>query len=300
MNFKLMTLTLCFSCCWLTQSYAGGGSVVNNGAGIVEQNFQYAYVSIDRIANDCILSGNCQLSQYEYRLLKIIAAITSRNLLNPGKIIFISEKAKPGFFTTGPSEKNRIAKTALDTFAPIYVNRDLLYNSNGTPALTYPMIIAILTHELGHQAGEPSHEILDILGAKLRMISELQSSVFKINASDTEDVKVYVTVINHAGPTKTAELLITWGNSFSRSLTQNIQEKLNCSSPYLTVMGYELQNGHFSYLENGNEIGFKALVNIDCHSLVNQEVVTEKRELSFFINKLSNVRDFNVSFWWGF
>lgn len=296
-----LTFTLCFSCCWFSLGLArSGGSVVNNGAGIVEQNFQYAYVSLDRIANDCLAAKNCQLTDDENKILKKIAVITAKNLLNPRKIIFVSEKASPGFFTTGPTEKNRIAKTSLDAFSPIFVNRDLLYTSKGMPALNFPEILAILAHELGHQAGEADHEILDTLGAKLRIVSELQSLIYKINASDSDDLKVTVSVINHEHPLKSAELLVTWGNTYSRSLSQNIQEKLSCSSPFLTVVGFELQNGHFTYLESGLEVGFKALVNIDCRSLVNDNVEVEKRELSFFINSQSNVRDFNVTYWWGF
>jgi hypothetical protein len=302
---KIMTICLTISCINLAQARSGG-SVVGNGAGIAEQNFEYAYLSIEKLSEECMQNNACDLSEKEKILLQKISKITEKNNLKPNTILFVSESKHPDFFTTGPAEKNRIAKTMLDASSPIYVNRELLYDTDGSPTLNFPAIVAIVTHELGHQTGETDHKILDALGAKLRFMVERRIQTYDIEASEKNNTVVSITVLNHeVNSKKDAELNVAWGNIYSRSLTKNIVENLSCISRFDSLIGYEILNGHFGYIEDDYEVGFNALIKIYCRSTLNSpefadKTTIEKRSLSFFINKISNVREFKIKEGWFF
>ncbi|MDX9730187.1 MAG: hypothetical protein RBT63_00315 [Bdellovibrionales bacterium] len=140
------------------QSAFGNGSVVGNGAGLSENNFQYAYSIIPTLLNSCVRSNLCELTPKEQEIARKIVHIVRGNETNKNRILFrpnrttvpwIGNRNKgTTFFETSPNEQHRIAKTGLSPRVPIYVNLDMLYNEHGMPRLDIAHIISILVHEL--------------------------------------------------------------------------------------------------------------------------------------------------------
>ena len=76
---KSLTLTLLllsfssFSFEWISN---GGGTVIGNGAGLVESNFQYAYDSLKKILPHCFQKNVCDLLDEEKKIIKSITTIS--------------------------------------------------------------------------------------------------------------------------------------------------------------------------------------------------------------------------------
>lgn len=268
---------------FITQSYAyewrasGGGTVVGNGAGLVESNFQFAYLSLKKILPHCYQKNTCDLVQEEKEIIIKMNEIVVENANKKDRLVFLSEKANPGFFTTGVDEKYRIAKTFLNSQAPIYINTDLLYKDNGTPALSFQDILRILIHELGHQTGVKEHSGLDILGAKIATYSEEHTNYYQYKIADNQ--KLIFTVTNIETPVKSSIVIFNWINLGSIDLSDIITEGSECSYDSESFAGLEVINGHYSIGPKG-VVNFEAWINVSCHESFSGEIFVYKRDLS--------------------
>lgn len=222
-----------------------GGGVVNNGAGLVENTFVFAYRMLPQLIDSCVNTANCASENEtppsaEALILRNISLILKENLnakMTNERLQFLSESEHPGFFTTGDHETNRIAKTCLNSSCPIYVNLDLLY-VNGQPALDYSTITGILIHELGHQTGYADHQFLDALGAKIRIFAAAHYTnyIYPFDASYIEFHQ-----FNHDFPLKFGELYLS-KNGQSKRVTQYLLSSIQAVPGW---SGFELVNGHY-------------------------------------------------------
>ncbi len=237
-------------------AWAGGGSVVGNGAGIVENNFQFAYLSLTTTIAECLQQQKCEMTPPEFRTLTEMQKVLETNKSNEKRIQFVSEKDHPDFFNTGEGEIHRIAKTGLTAQEPIYINRDQLYAQNGQPAFDFASILSILAHEVGHQTGELSHAKLDILGSKLKKVI-----LEKVRTHDVEvgvsHERVEVAIINQSFPFRSSEMTISWQGVGSVLVTEEIMKHTNCRLPGATLAGIEIDNGH--YTEVSDKLGQREL-----------------------------------------
>lgn len=289
MKFTKIVLMLCFSLIPFLKANASNGGIVGNGAGLVEQNIQYAMVALGKTLEHCIANPTlCRLDDSDVSLLVEINQIQKQIYTNPGKIVVQSEKANPGFFTTGVSEEHRIAKTELYANAVIYLNSDLFYTAEGVPRLDFAAITAILVHELGHQTGETNHARLDVLGAKLRDVVA-QKSVSYTYTFPVEGFTstIDVNIINYGLPVAMADLYISWDGNASVKLTNKILKNLSCGNNG-TPVGYEVSNGHFFLTAKAEEysyeqlIGFSAWISTFC--LYEQSLRREVSELQLLLS----------------
>ena len=244
---------------------SNGGTVVGNGAGIVENNFRYGYFLLKEVIPSCTENQMCQLSDFEINLLNKIVDIITSNLLKEDNLIFVSEKKEPGFFTTGEgNEPHRIAKTGLSPDQPIFINLDLLYNDRNEANLDLPAIVGILVHELGHQTGIKNHAALDFLAAKIRFFLTSKINNYKFYVNNDPKLTANVLVINSEFPIKKAHLFISWNQGEMKDITSEFVNLIKCKSNNATNLGFEIQNGNFSKESNSNIVTFNAWVGSYC------------------------------------
>ncbi|CAN5590549.1 hypothetical protein BH10BDE1_BH10BDE1_34820 [soil metagenome] len=265
-----------------------GGSVVGNGAGLVENNFQYSYSMIPALISACFASTQCPLTESEKTLLSSIREIAVDNASNPDRLSFMTGGDQRGFFDTGISEKHRIAKTGLNRDEVIFVNSDLLYDEAGKPRLDYPSIISILVHEIGHQAGEPDHAALDILGAKIRTLAYDKTSPYSIQMDNGDEIDV--TILNTDVPMRMAEFYFSWQGVGSTKATAKLTSGLACSKPDSNLAGIELTNGAFFLtrpLSNAtiSDVGFSVWVRLFCYDKTDAMLVIENYSVKAKIKK---------------
>jgi hypothetical protein len=253
MNIKSLVLFFVFCLPLLApaKEQSGNGSgLVGNGAGLVEQNVFFAYQSLGKAMEDCLfLQALCGVSPREQALLKAIQSLQQRFPANEERLQFLSGKENPGFFDTAPGQSHRIAKTGLLAGDTIYFNSDLLYTSTGQPALDLPAIYALLTHELGHQTGNPDHGELDRLGAKLRGF--FQSRIQQMRY-DSEVFSVSFQIINFAARSSKAEFLLN-DEDQAHSLMNMLNLRSACKTGIL--LGWKLENAHWQSLPYDNGHG---------------------------------------------
>jgi hypothetical protein len=253
--------------------FANGGSIVGNGAGLVESNFRYGYFLIGETISSCTDNKMCQLSPAEIVMLNQIASVIELNKFDENKIVFISEKANPGFFNTGENEKHRIAKTGLSPEVPIYINIDLLYNATGEVAIDFPAVIGILTHELGHQAGFTDESALDFLGSKIRFFLLSRMNDYKLNINDNANKELNILVINSEYPIKRAHIYFSWNQENAIEISKLIRDQIKCKNPNDQQIGYELINGYFSKEIVNDEVIFNAWIKNYCVDQNNSNAV---------------------------
>jgi hypothetical protein len=265
-----------------------GGSFVGNGAGLVENNFQYAYISLNHIFSDCLESHHCELNGAELTLLKKMKLVLTTNLNKTDRLIFVSGAQIPDFFKTGENEDHRIAKTGLTSKDPIYINTDCIYDSSGAPAIDFPTIISILTHEIGHQAGEPNHALLDIIGSKIKKVMSQRLVQHQIEfGSDHQQIEILI--LNNDFPLKSSKIFFSWQNVGSSQLTTDLMQYLRCSEPGSTMSGFEMYNGHY-FLSAQNTIenpviGFGLWITLNCYSGRDNSTRIEKSSIDFEVNQ---------------
>lgn len=280
-------LLLCLISICSLQALAGGASVVGNGAGLVEHNFQYAYTTLATTIRNCVSNNECGMTQKDNQLLEKILQVLEVNSQKPDRLVFVSEKDYPGFFETSPTEKHRIAKTGLDGNSSIYVNVDALYGADGKPLLDYSTIVSILAHELGHQSGEPDHALLDMLGAKLKRVVESKMAKHTMEVGEPSQ-SVEMVLINHSLPFKTAEAVFSWQGFGSRKITKELMEHVKCETPGTSLAGFEMQNGHYFFLEQSSQaetkLGFSLWIFVNCFNSVDLSQRLEKTQIRFRLN----------------
>lgn len=293
MNTKIIFLSLIAA----SMNALAGGSLIGNGAGLVENNFQYVYSSLPTVYSNCLSNNSCGLSESEMVLVQKILNVIELNKDNSKRLQFVQESDVHGFFTTGVGEKHRIAKTGLTAEDPIYINVNQLYDSNGRAALDFGTIVSILTHELGHQAGETDHARLDILGTKFKKVFT-QKITNHVTNFGTVDSAVEILVLNNEFPVKTADLFLSWSDVGAQRLTTAVIPAINCSGIGSTVAGFEFYNGHYFISEKSTSarpvIGFGLWLNVFCYNSKDDSLITEKIDVKLEIGSDSVVNMFSA------
>lgn len=154
-------------------AHGGGGDSVNNGGGLAEKNFTYAFENLYYFIDYCLAINPCALTEKEDRILRQInAGITIYK--QKGSLIFKSGTKEPGFFEVDEHGKTRVAVTSSTPGSPIYINLDMIYLGTGAEqkSMTVHEAVAILVHEYGHHYQVTDHLWLDKLGAKIQASRE--------------------------------------------------------------------------------------------------------------------------------
>jgi hypothetical protein len=274
----------------------GGGGIVGNGAGVVEFEFHQSKHIIDRVLGGCFPGNPCRLETEDSQLAEKILALVRSSAGDLIRFEFVSGKERPGFFNTGANEFHRIAKTTLTPGSPIYVNTDLLYETDGKPRLSFGQIVGLVVHELGHQTGEPDHRILDRLGSEVARMLQGQSFYYRY-ASEMGGAAFQLGVTNLNFPAK-IPLVVLFAQDRSRNLTTLITRMVKCQKAQTQFVGYEVTNGHFSVptsnLELGAEIDFNAWLRVSCFDSSTKTWNEETHSLKMTVDKNRDIESVNI------
>ncbi len=285
-------------------SLAFAGGIVGNGAGLAEQNVQFAYLSLNKVIAHCLATPKlCNLVVTELMVLEKIEWVLAKNSSNPNRIKFVSEKENPGFFTTSSIENNRIAKTGLNSRQPIFFNVDELYNPNGFPTLDFSGLSAILVHELGHQTGEANHAMLDILGAKIRKTLSQNLTSLRYDFPSSQ-VSIELGIINYSFPMAVADLYLSVDGTPAEVLTREIVKELHCKDSSTSFVGYEITNGHWDFVSSDQNprkgIDFSAWVRLFCSKTAPSNAIIGIENLNLILHisetgKLTGVETLSIN-----
>ncbi len=276
---KEFFLAIFFMSLFYHPSFAGngGGTVVGNGAGIVESDFQEAYSNLPKILSSCELSVFCRVDEEDRRILAEIKTVALKNMKKKDRLVFISEKEHPGFFTTGNFENHRIAKTGLNADSPIFINRDLLYGHEGRPVIGFSAMIRILIHEIGHQSGVLSHEALDILGAKLGDFAGQNTAIYNYR-SEEEDREVSFSITNLETPIREVVIISRTSNKKAENLSEALVRAVACPQKSQVYVGVEVSNCHYVFDASGR-LSFKGWVKVYCSDASTGSSMNYRREM---------------------
>ena len=248
-----------------------GGNMVNNGDGLAEKNFAFAFARIDAFSRPCLKADSCKLTSVERDILTKILNGLPEEYKNPKLLQFASEKKTPGFFVIDGQLK--VAKTGNNVGDIIYINIDLLYPRNASGQVE-PMSVsdalAILIHEFGHHYGVADHAALDLLGTKVSLLFQHQifSTPLLPQKSD-----ISVQVINPDSLEQKPDVLLNvLGNLFE--IGSEIQKKVYCSKVVLP-----LPIGNVPDIPVGAKIPFSFRI----HNLYWDKVDESSRALRFVI-----------------
>lgn len=259
-----------------------GGDIIGNGGGLVEQEFRFAYRRLPRVIRSCVDSFTCPFAGDELNTLMKIGEIASKYIDKKDRLIFLAESDYPGFFRDSEDSQIRIAKSAFIEGAPIFINLDLVYQKERV-AIEYSSMMSILVHELGHQAGERSHSLLDDMGAKLKDYLTRDTHVTTMQVEEhTASVRVFNLEKSH----QFAEVYFNYKGSIV-PLTSKIRDGLSCEREGSIVVGYEVSNPHWERLrwERGvGVLGYNAWIKASCLELSTSAIWTEESDLKVQFN----------------
>lgn len=269
-----------------------GGSFVGNGAGLMENRFQYSYISLNKILMNCLINNDCGLTSQEKTTVEAVAQILLQNISLANKFIFLTHKQFSEITTLPVNEPHRIAMTGLTAQDPIYINVDLLYDVSGKPTLDYGAVVALVFHEVGHQSGEMSHQLLDVIGSKLRLKLEEESLIYKFELLNLEKLEVMIS--NFSAPNKFAEIRISRNHNSMTNIGAQVSKNLKCSDKKAKVTGYEYFNGYFTPVFQGEKATFNFIANIFCLKSGGL-LKKERRNVSFDINADNLIENLKTS-----
>lgn len=202
-----------------------GGDDIQNGGGIAEKNFLFAFQSIETYSKVCLELDACRLTNSEKLILKNIVAVIPQEARNPNLIQFVSEKKNPGFFIIDGEMK--VAKTGRIIGSSIFINIDLIYfkgNFGGSEAVSIPMALGILLHEFGHHVSLASHSELDSMGVKVA--SFLQNKIQTTPVLPWTQ-SIMATVVQLSGPGAFPQILLNVGDSVL-NISEQFRAALKC------------------------------------------------------------------------
>lgn len=269
-----------------------GGSFVGNGAGLMENRFQYGYASLNKVLMNCLINNDCGLTAQEKTIAESVSEVLMQNISNPDKFVFLTDKQFTDLATMPMNEPHRIAMTGLTPQDPIYINVDLLYDTGGKPQLEYGAVVALIFHEVGHQTGETSHQLLDVIGTKLRLKLEEETLVYKFELVNLD--KIEVVMSNYSSPNKFAEIRISRNNNAMTSVGANISKSFKCNDKKAKVTAYEYFNGYFTPVFKGSKATFNFIANIHCVK-ANGQLNIERKNVSFDIRQDNSIDSLKMS-----
>lgn len=231
------------------------GQETQNGGGAAEQNFAYALAILKPLLKMCEAASSVCVSSYQQRalVLKIYASL-DQELENDVLLRFESGKTNPAKFQL--DGQVRIASTGLSIGSTIYINRDLIYRQNGAQVIPYTVneALGVLVHELGHHQGVLDHDVLDILGGKVRSFFELKQDRLTIDTfSDYfNEANISLSVFHTRQQIKPhAHASLFWLNVGDRvfDINDEIESKLKCpvipGSINNELVGFRFSNMHW-------------------------------------------------------
>lgn len=258
----------------------GGGVIVGNGAGYAEGMFQQAYQSIPVVLESFISTQEATFTADELNVLVKINQIAKLNNNKKDRLVFLSESEHPGFFTTGDMELHRFAKTFPSSDSPIFINLDWVYTDQGKKSLNHSFVMALLIHEIGHQAGEMNHSALDILGAKVKTFIDGQTNVYNFKGKST----ISFLITNLEQPKKTSFLRFKNAKGEWRNLTTALLHNLQCEDSRSELHSLELTNGHFAFNQN-QQLIFQTWIQYNCYDDYSEQFVSYKNTLSINLDQ---------------
>lgn len=274
-----------------TFAYAGG-SFVGNGAGLMENRFQYGYMSLNKLLMNCLINNDCGLTAPEKNITATVSEIMLQKVSDPHKFVFLTDKQMSDLADLPMNEPHRIAMTGLAPNEPIYINVDMLYDINGRPQLDYGAVVALIFHEVGHQAGETSHQLLDVIGTKLRVKLEAETLMYKFELYNLDRIEVVIN--NFSSPNKFAEIRISRNDNAMTSVGSNISKSFRCNDKKAKVTGYEFFNGYFTPVFKGTKATFNFIANIHCVK-TNGQLSIERKNVAFDVNSDNSISNLQLA-----
>jgi hypothetical protein len=202
-----------------------GGDDIGNGGGIAEKNFLIALSSLESYSNICLELDACRLDLSEKKVLSDIIKAMPEERKVAELLQFVSGKAQPGFFVINGEMK--VAKTGSVIGTPIYLNTDLIYFQNSfgtTEAVSIPMALGILLHELGHHVSVQTHAQLDSMGVKVAQF--LQNRIQTTPALPWTQA-IMATVVHSPQVHSFPQILLNVGDSVV-DISHAFKEATNC------------------------------------------------------------------------
>lgn len=280
MKAVVAILVLIFSL-FVEAKESGGGVIVGNGAGFAEGIFQQSYQSLPLILDSIIATDEASFSDKERKLLENINKIAKQNSSKKDRLLFLSEKDHPGFFTTGENEPHRFAKTFATPESSIFINLDWIYGEEGKIFLNHSSAMALLIHEIGHQTGEKDHSELDILGAKIKTFTDGQTNQYNyhIIRSLKETGMISFLITNLEQPQKSSLLRFKNIKNQWSNLTTALLFNLKCGKANNDSFDVEISNGHFAF-NPYQQLEFKAWVQFSCKDRTTKIVTGKMKNLN--------------------
>lgn len=171
---------------------ASAADRVGQGAGISENNIQFAYGYMDHYLRFCLASKDCAQDDKEKSVLEKILNALPSEYKTAQQIVFKSHFKDGIFLIDG---KVRVAKTFAEIGSQIYFNLDQLYTikSGVVEGISIQTAISLLVHEFGHHHGIVDHDWLDSLGQRVaNMLSgKVHSNMLSPEKANIEATSIY-------------------------------------------------------------------------------------------------------------
>lgn len=209
------------------------GQETQNGGGAAEQTFAYALTVLKPIYQMCLAIEDCVKVKEHREILEKIYASIDEELASPALLRFASTWW-PDFIRDG---QVRVAVTGSKVGDTIYLNRHMIYHRRGAALVPYSLgeAVSLLTHELGHHQGEKDHELLDMLGANVRVFFDKQRETLAVDpfanrfASSEIRLNIFHTRQTTMPFAHKSTFWLSVGDAFF-DLNDDIRRQMNCSA----------------------------------------------------------------------
>ncbi|MCP4913191.1 MAG: hypothetical protein GY909_08725 [Oligoflexia bacterium] len=237
---------------------ARDGDVVGNGGGHLEGQIQFYLSSLSSFIRTALNQNMIRFSDKEEAILNMIL----KNIAEKQPEVLYVDGNPNNFFNDQHDGEVRIAKTGFSSDYPIFINRTLAYKI--FKAEEKFNSVALLVHELGHQAGIKSHSLLDTIGSKVSIVTEFNRSNIRYDVYAGE---VSIDFFNHGVHDSRSSILV---NYFNQTLNINSWDhrklQAKCGADY--YVGFQIENPHWvSRIEVDRKyrnISFGGWMNIVC------------------------------------
>ncbi|TNF03240.1 MAG: hypothetical protein EP326_02575 [Deltaproteobacteria bacterium] len=236
------------------------GDVVGNGGGLLEAQVAFFYKSLPKAITSALEFNQGKFTVDDIKILTDILSNVQKSSYNE-KILMLDDHT---FFSTDDDQEIRTAKTGFNQSFQIFVNRKLLYkNIEKAEAVILPMLI----HELGHQAGVSSHSYLETLGSKVKYIIDSKKNFL---TQESDFGSLILTSYNYVSAGGWADLVVILGDKLTRLQKIKFEElKTLCHGNF--PGGYEVSNLHWQRRPVSNDYIYSVYatgwMDLRCNSL---------------------------------
>ncbi len=223
------------------------GDVVGNGGGLLEAQVAFFYKSLPKAITSAIEFNQGRFTSDDIKILTSILNNVQASTYNE-KILMIDDAS---FFNVDNDQEVRVAKTGFDEKFQIFINRKLMYSNID---LAETVILPMLIHELGHQAGVSSHSYLEELGSKIKYILDSKKSFL---TQESTYGSLVLTSYNYVSVGGWADLVVILGDQLTRlkKIEFEVLKKL-CHGNF--PGGYEIHNLHWQRRPVSNDYIFSS------------------------------------------